>query len=570
MLLKVLNHHCALPPLVQSDKLLNKQSKCGSRRQVDTSAVETRTILRGAAMDALVTAAEGNESILASSGALNLLISPWTYFCLGASGKEEQLAASILNGTDERIPTYTRVLAEHLLSNKTLLPSFDEHASLIREKVFGHNPPSIPKAKSKQPRRKKACRARKLKDCGPTSIKAILPSNLPLSLLPIAGIMREACNRSRGLLPADNALFRVLTGRSLISQQSYPPEQTDPIRGDNAYTKLLLEILPPEKLTTRQGASALLAYMGTGQCTETQGFLRDNKNIFWELERSIVAFGAAKSHNDSVYSSHPAIKRAEAAGRKPKKFITGMIRYEFSQVWGQPCCHLSVRDGIRERFEPMFELEIMDKWEAWLGPLLNKNPILLTDGERRPWKEALDFVQGLGIKGFTSGLTSLQFANNLWVAKIVADPSPDEMVSWLWANRDLGATRGLVHLGFQLKTFKDFHAAFLIVYGHLNEHLSTEDKNILHFSVIFVEHLLCKVSRWGVRLGSHKHLNSKISGEEWSRGGNHTNNLAFPVPEIVHTQCLDMAVDKVNVCALQQPPIPIQALITQQSVEHAV
>ena len=196
----------------------------------------------------------------------------------------------------------------------------------------------------------------------------------------------------------------------------------------------------------------------------------------------------------------------------------------------------------------MFESEVQDKWEEWLGPLLNKDPASVPQAEKRPWREALDFVQSLGIKGFSSGLTPLQFANNLWVTGIVGDPSAIDMVSWLQANRDLGAARGLRQLGFQLNTFKDFLAAFLVVHGHLEENLSTEDKEILHFGVIFIEHLLCKISRWKVRLGSHKSLSIESAGGIWVKGANMANNLAFPVPDVVSMEHLEKAVEEANVC----------------------
>ena len=290
--------------------------------------------------------------------------------------------------------------------------------------------------------------------------------------------------------------------------------------------------------------------MGTGQCTETRRFLQDNPDIFWEYSCCINAFETAKSANDQVYHSDPAVQRAIKAGKKHKKFITGMIWYEFSQVWGQPCCHLSTKDGIEERFQPIFEVEVQDKWEEWLGTLFNKDPASVTQAQKRPWREALHFVQSLGIKGFTSGLTPLQFANNLWVAGIVAEPSAIDMVSWLQINRDLGASRGLQHPGFQLNTPKDFLAAFLVVHGHLDEYLSIEDKDILHFGVIFVEHLLCKISRWGVCLGSLEKLNTVIRGGVWSMDANVKDHCAFPVPVDVLHRRLKTAIEEANVCAL--------------------
>jgi hypothetical protein len=338
------------------DEQLNYKAKSGSRRSDDIKAVEVRTILRGAAMDALVTAAGGNESILSSGGAHELLVSPWVYFRISPGDKEEKLAAAILKGSDEIFPAFTQALATHFSSNKPLLELLQEHADLIRNTVLGPNVPTPPSQKSKPSQQKKG--TRKLKDCGPTSATHILPSNSAPSLLPIASILREACNNSRALPVADKALGDVLQGVSPTNRQSHPPEQTDPIRGNNAYTQLLLQILPPARLTSREGISALLAYMGTGQCTATKDFLTNNQEMFFDYHTCVTAFQTVKSANDSIHNSNPAIQRAISKGRQPKKFVPGMVQFEFSRVWGQPCCHLSLRDGIVERLQPMFGEEI--------------------------------------------------------------------------------------------------------------------------------------------------------------------------------------------------------------------
>ena len=552
LLFTLLNHHCILPPLFEHDKLLNKRGKHASKRKTTITDVEARTILRGAAMNLLVTASGGDESILASTGAYSFLTSPFTYLRISQSDRADRAAASIMKGADQTIPAFTQALTTLFSSCKTILPSLKEHAQLIREQVFGSSVSGTISPKLRRLQQGKGSMIRKLKDCTNTSIKDIFPSGVPISLLPVVSILREACNRSRQLPAADKALYTILCGQVSGKGQPYPPEQTNPIRGNSEYTQLFLQILPPTKLTKPEGISALLAYMGTGQCTATQSFLSDNPEVFWAHQSCVSAFETAKLGNDIVYNTNPAIKRAKAAGKKTKKFIVGMVRYEFPQVWGQPCCHLSVKDGVKERFAPMFDPAVQSRWAEWLGPLLGKNPAEIPPGEKHSWKGALDFVQGLGIKGFTRGLTSLQFANNLWVAGIVADPSIPEMVDWLYVNRDLGATKGLEHLGFKPVTFKGFYAAFLAVHEHLNEYLSVEDKQILHFSVIFVEHLLCKISRWGRRLGSHAELSTEVGGGEWSQGRNKANHLAFPAPEMMDVECLKKAVEKANVCILPQ------------------
>ncbi|KAI0042409.1 hypothetical protein FA95DRAFT_1477574, partial [Auriscalpium vulgare] len=100
---------------------------------------------------------------------------------------------------------------------------------------------------------------------------------------------------------------------------------------------------------------------------------------------------------------------------------------------------------------------------------------------------------------FQSGLTPLQFANNLCILGICEEPSLSNMTFWISKHRNLGAFAGLHALGFNVVE-KDGHAwvqaAFKCVYDHLNNHLTQEQKAELHFGVIFVEHILCKIVRW--------------------------------------------------------------------------
>ena len=547
LLLDTLNEHCILLPLTQYDQQLNKQSKNGSRRGAAPKLVYARTILRGAAMDALVTAAGGDESILASGGAYTLLTSPWEYFRISPTDKEDRLAAAITKNIDDTIPALTQGLAIHFSTDPSISKLFSELAGLVRNSVFHTNTQAASNPRLKQLQLKRVTSSKKIRECGPTSVNAIITPALPFSLLPLASILREACNKHRSLPAADETLFRVLQGLSSTGGKPYPPEQTDPIRGNNAYTRLLLKILPPSKLTSPIGISALLAYMGTGQCTATEDFLMSNEGIFFEYQKCISAFQTAKSANDFTYHSNPSVQQAIAKSKQPKKFISGMKRFEFPQVWGQPCCHLSVQGGIEERFQPIFDIKVQNKWVEWLGPLADRNPSSFLPDERNSWRAALDFVQSLQIKGFCSGLTPLQFANNLCIAGIVAEPSGKDMIEWLYTNRELGASKGLQHLGFKPNTFRDFHATFLTVYGHLDKYLSTEDKQILHFGVIFVEHLLCKISRWKARLGSYSQLSSMIGGGPWIQGENGTDHLAFPIPENLDIQCLEAAVNEANV-----------------------
>ena len=510
LLFKVLTRYHILLPLLEHDLVLNRGSKYAALYSQRVEAIEARTILRGAAMDALVTANGGDESILASPRAHELLVSPFRFFNINPNGRQERLAKAILQHGGESVWRFTQLLSDYLSSNGAIQQALGKHAEAIRREVFAEWLPAANPRRSRQ-KRPKEVSFKALQACSPTSVQQLLPSGISISFLPIASMLRETCNRSRGLPHADQVLRAILDGKTLTNSRQYPLEQTDPIRGENEYTRILFEHLPPAHLTTPEGISALLAYMGTGQCSETKGFLNNNQDIFWNYQRCVAAFDNAESANRLVRDNNRPIQQAEEEGKRVKRFISGMTRYEFPQVWGQPSAHLMVGTaGAEEKFQPIFNRKIQEEWKKWLGSLAYKDPAQLQTAEKLQWIDALNFVIHLGIKGFGRGLTSLQLVNNLCIAGVVDEPSVTDMVSWLFRNKDLGANKGLRHLGFQVNTFKDFHAAFLVVHGHLDRNLSGEDKKILHFGVIFVEHLLCKVSRWETRLSSLDCLSSKV------------------------------------------------------------
>ncbi|KAK0430784.1 hypothetical protein EV421DRAFT_1721178 [Armillaria borealis] len=113
--------------------------------------------------------------------------------------------------------------------------------------------------------------------------------------------------------------------------------------------------------------------------------------------------------------------------------------------------------------------------------------------EWHTWVEVIDFVIGLGIPGFGSGLTPLQFANNLLFSGIVQMPSVAMVGTWILHNCGLGAFLGLEKMGFIMTDIASVVAAFAIVHDFLDEYLSEDDKEILGFNegfgTVFVEHL---------------------------------------------------------------------------------
>ncbi|KAE9406573.1 hypothetical protein BT96DRAFT_774745, partial [Gymnopus androsaceus JB14] len=108
-------------------------------------------------------------------------------------------------------------------------------------------------------------------------------------------------------------------------------------------------------------------------------------------------------------------------------------------------------------------------------------------------------AKDIGILGFGSGITQMQFANTLALLGICDLPSCDTMAKIVQANKRMGAFEGLQRLGLQVNARSaetHVRAAFRCVYDALDHLLTPRDKALLCFNAIFVEHLLCKVSRW--------------------------------------------------------------------------
>ena len=175
-------------------------------------------------------------------------------------------------------------------------------------------------------------------------------------------------------------------------------------------------------------------------------------------------------------------------------------------------------------------------WVAWLGDLVNKDPAT-HQGDRKSWTSAMDMMTALNLLGFKTGLTVFQLVNSLVFLGLAKMPASVEVADWIYDHGTLGAYRGLQHLGFICPDLASVRSAYMIIYNHLHQFLTEDDKKILGFSPIFVEHLLCKVVRWESRLveGKVSSLDKMVasidlSEECWTAGENKTNREAFPFP----------------------------------------
>lgn len=91
----------------------------------------------------------------------------------------------------------------------------------------------------------------------------------------LALILREALNQKRGHRPADEILSSVLNGYHVTRTTTLRnnPDHMNPIRQDLDAVSLLKTHLPGDLLTSSNGLSNLMSWMGTGQGFKTRSFL---------------------------------------------------------------------------------------------------------------------------------------------------------------------------------------------------------------------------------------------------------------------------------------------------------
>ena len=381
----------------------------------------------------------------------------------------------------------------------------------------------------------------------------------------IALILREALNRERRHEPADEILSRVLNGyhatRSTITRSN--PDHTNPIRQNLEAASLLRAHMPGELLTSRYGLSNLLSWMGTGQGYRTQSFLEtfthDKQFFSSNLEETIEKFQDVVAQNAVIVSQYPEHQRPHE--------LPGIIPVDDMLVWGQPN-HLlssaptkekigkySIKFTLREKFEPYWADEVQKAWITFLGDMLDVDPITY-EGPRQAWNDILILLENLDITGFGSGLTPFQLANHLVAFKIIDAPSATDIADWIYMNPRLGAFRGLKDLGFSVssKNLTSVRGAFICIYQFFEEHLTEQDKSLLFFGPIFMEHLLCKLPRWKARLKDEDAEDrlEDLAGKEiekkyvWTSGANIISKEAFPVPLLISSAWLEQTIGSIS------------------------
>ncbi|KAJ7734871.1 hypothetical protein B0H16DRAFT_1577418 [Mycena metata] len=556
----VWSNELILPPVVSMDKAL----AIGKRKYDSTALVRDRAIARGAVLQCIVDACGGDESILASSDMENLLGSPAKIFPERIQ-KESKFAAAVLKNPEKTLAPLTEWLAARLDSSPHILDYAARTARIVhrgllelhygislRDEHFlnpdmlydeSEDVPFIAPALNRQSSRKK-----NQYYCPPTPDSLLPDPNAPY-FGAIGLVLRERLNEMREFSAGDPVLRNVLQGRHPTQgREQFDRDQTDPARQFSEYAKLICKALPGAKLTGHLGISRLLAYMGTGQGNKTREFVESGDGdgmLFDDLASCVSHFRDTEVENMSLLTDFRTKLSSRAA------HLPGFKRTYNACIWGQASNHMLLqptigkpghkrRCTIDEKFTPYFTSEIQTKWVSFLGDMFGHDPATY-QGTKPSWADGLRFILDLRVVGFQSGLTPLQFANNLVFLGICQAPEPQEVADWIASNKSLGAYNGLVKLGFVLTGYSSIIAAYMIVFQHLDTYLSGADKAALGFSALFVEHLLCKVGRWEYRLrlqrldfnrmAAHA-VQSQASGGGWVSGANLSpqNYLLFPLP----------------------------------------
>ena len=549
---------------------LDESLSCGKTTNFNAQHVYQRSITRAAILGCIADAC-GTNGIFASSQMDQFLQSPAIIFEEPLS-RERKFAPEVLKQRDIVLEPLFNWIRNHLAEHPNITADakrLNELADLhILELFLGKRASSDDDVLVENSKSGKS--NTKGKDVAPV----LLPVTFQIVVHPnhkdgiklgeLALIIREALNQERGHRPSDEILNNVLNGYHATTSASNKnnPDHTNPIRQKLHSASLLQAHLPGDLLTSKIGLSNLLSWMGTGQGFKTRSFLESfthHKEFFSSnLEEMIEKFQAVVAQNALIVSYYPQHPRPQD--------LPGIVPVDDMLVWGQPNHLLSstptkeklggytIKFTLREKFAPYWTNEVQNAWVTFLGDMLDKDPA--TIGPHKAWRDVGSLLENLNITGFGSGLTPFQLANHLVALNIVHPPTVFDMADWIYKHPKLGAFRGLKDLGFSVspKNLMSVRGAFACIYRFFEEHLTEQDKLLLFFGPIFMEHVLCKIPRWKNRLseedaeGRLEELAAKEVEKNyvWTAGENIISNTAFPVPLIMPSAWLEQTIDSIS------------------------
>jgi hypothetical protein len=451
---------------------------------------EERTIERGAVMETIVNAYGKDDSILASRDICGLLRSPSSLFDTSHHWRmnDHVVTGKILHHHADTLAPLTTWLGEFVEGHPETKSAAKELGEGLQRLVLQyhgsqpiHPPNPRPQTMTMKPDGFARWRKSSMRDSTPPTLTAdtLIDLTENFDLAPLFTIIDEALRKKRGQPAKNTIISRILTGHHPTNGQKQADvnlDHRDPIRFSNVYSRLLGNHFSWTKLRRKSGLSNLLVWMGTGQGFRTASFINNILANHWfeSAEQCVQVFRDAAA---TMVHGNPCDTR----------------------IWGQPSNSFGMESKgftVSTKFKQYFRLEVGEAWLEFLG-VQGDHPTPC-----RTFSAALDLLDSVNkqvqLRGFCTGLTHLQFAVNLVFLGLCQPPEIDDLAKWIFANPKIGAFDGLQLLGFQIKNrpWKWIAAALEVLDEHLQKKLTNEDRDDLHFGTVFIEHLLCKVSRY--------------------------------------------------------------------------
>lgn len=493
--MEIVNHLVVTPQLSTIDVFFSPKAKASAIPEM----VLCRCLVRAALLETLVQVLD-DDGILSSADIAPCLSTPWMLF--KSETRADIIAKKLLNQSDETLDPLYSWLGTHpdIGEIQELSRSLGEATRRNVEIVQGVMAPGLKRAgKGGAKKTGKHIADPRILVSNPVDPSAPLAKIFPDQSAPKLGflivVLKETVAWAENRAETESALRRVLTGTNVhtssFADTKRQQDHYNPIRHQNqAQTLLELSLTGHmDKLTSVTALSNVLVRLGTGQGERTRAFLTNHLCEWFDTPGPCI-------------QAFEDVARANLVARDKRHEI---MQISNAECWGQYCSNLNLdltkqghQPDISERINSFFSSKVRDSWLTFLGDMLDQDLTTIAVAAKPTYADAWALGPKLNVQGHIgTTVTSLQLANTLVIFNICQPPDLKTM-SDVICDLNRGAMHGLRALGFGLsaKWRDEVYEALKCVYDFLNSALSDEDKVTLHFGVIFVEHVLCKLPRW--------------------------------------------------------------------------
>jgi hypothetical protein len=455
---QVISNVFICPGLISIDAQLNGPSRKGhavqsSKLNVLQGCVK-RSIIRGALIDAIVEACNGDDGVLSSSAIESILRSPAFLFDTSPSyhTNDEAVVKKLLKDPVLTLAPIRTWLEKFVTSSTNTLPCVKKLGDAVYDLIcerHGSRPfprfnplQALAKATPRRPLGAKSSKTpwTEISDT-PLTPDALLENQDGDTFSQLAVIIREALNRRQSLPDGDVHIARIMRGYHPTTGlgRNKDLDHFDPIRLDNTYSRMLKRHFSTERLLSIWGLTNLFIWMSTGQGYLTQPFVNRVELWFTLLD------SCTKTFRDAI--ADPQTKCCN------------------TRVWGTTCASFAVQTQmftVEEKFAPFFSDKVQKAWKKFLGALFESDDVTRTSstGQLPTYTEALEMLTELSkevkLNGFNTGLTRLQFANNLVILGLCQPPTVAEIAEWIHRNPTKGADKPAIALDPQSPIFPLF------------------------------------------------------------------------------------------------------------------